>query len=214
MPGLKIPEEDRPGLALLRRIPDEVFQALLIEINRSPSSIPKVQSLSAEDAEQLFDSLNTLYRVHGHHDDIKLEEFISDICEALRGYNELSVEDEPGFRDRLWSALNIDALRIATKAFSLSGEHEHLFCTARVITDARPVFADNVSEGPAAMVITHNLKIEYHDVIGELNEIYIGLGSADITELRGVLDRAEEKAKSLRAALMAAKIKCIDPQQE
>lgn len=215
MSDFEIPEEDRRGLSILRDIKEENFQAFLVEINRSPSSIPKVQSLPSEDSEQLFDVLKTLYHVHAHHEDISIEVFVSDICEALRECKELSVDVEPRFSERLGKALSIDELRIATKASALRSEHEHLFCAARIITDARPVFGDNVSEAPAAMVITHNLKIQYHGALGgELEEIFIGLNSGDITELRNVLGRAEEKAKSLLATFKTANIKCIDPQQE
>ena len=214
MGALSIPKEDRHGLGILRQIPDEAFSSIILELARSPNAVPVDASLSAEDSELLFDAIQTLYRVHAHHDEISIDEFISDICDALREHNELSNEEEPRFRERLGKVLNIDALTIAAKALSIGNEHEHLFCSARIITDARPVYGDNVSESPAAMVITHNLKINYHGAPGELKEIFIGLGSGDISELHNVLDRAEEKAKSLQAAFDAAKLKFIDPQQK
>lgn len=214
MPDLSIPKEDRRGLAILRQIPDKAFHSIMLKLDRSPGSSPKIDSLSAKDSELLFDAIKTLYRVHAHHDEISLDEFVSDICEALRELSELSIDQEPRFRDRLEKVLKIDALRIAAKAISIGHEYEHLFCRARIITDARPVYGDNVSESPAAMVVTHHLKITYHGAPSELKEIFIGLGSEDIRELRTVLDRAEEKAKSLQAAFGAAKLKFIDPQQK
>jgi hypothetical protein len=214
MPDLSIPKKDRRGLVILLKIPDKAFQAIMLKLDRSPVSIPKIDSLSAEDSELLFDAIKTLYRVHAHHDEISLDEFVSDICEALREHSELIIDEEPRFRDRLENILKINAPRIAAKAISIGYEYEHLFCSARIITDARPVYGDNVSESPAAMVITHNLKITYHGAPGELKEIFIGLGSEDIRELRTVLDRAEEKAKSLQAAFGVAKLKFIDPQKE
>lgn len=212
MPALNIPKEDRLGLGILRQVTNEVFTSLILELERPPGATPANTPLSAEDSELLFDAIQTLYRVHAHHDEISLDEFISDICEALREHKELSIEEEPKFRKRLSKILNIEALAIAAKALSVSNEHEHLFCTARILTDARPVYGTNISEAPAAMVITHNLKIEYHGETGELKEIFIGLGSEDIKELRGVLDRAEMKAKSLRATFSSAAITFIDPQ--
>lgn len=158
-------------------------------------------------------AINSMYRVRAYSE-VSLEEFVADICEALREHKELKPNEEPQFRERLARVLNVEALSIAAKAATLNIEHEHLYCSARIITDARPIYGKNVSEPPGAMVIIHTLKIEYHDESEHLNEIYIGLGSNDIKELRGVLDRAEEKAKSLQAALGTSRIKFIDPQQE
>lgn len=59
----------------------------------------------------------------------------------------------------------------------------------------------------------NTLKIDYHVAGGRTNEIYLGLGSGDISELREVLDRAEAKARSIRAVLESTKIPFIDPQE-
>ncbi len=213
MPGLNIPEADRRGLAILREMPEDVFQSLLLEIDRSPRSIPPVKNLSPDDAEQVMDAVNSMYRIRAYAE-VPLEEFVSDVCDALLECDELKSNQVPQFRKRLTRVLGIEALNVAAKAFTLLGEHEHLFCSVRIVTDARPVYGKSVSEPPAAMVITHILKIDYHGAGGHLHEIYIGLGSKDIKELRSALDRAEEKAMSLQAALEESKIKFIDPQRD
>lgn len=213
MPVLNIPPDDRLGLAILREMPDEVFQSLLIEIDRSPASVPTVKNLSPGDAEQVMDAVNSMARVRAYAE-VDVEEFATDVCESLIEYKELKSEEVPRFREKLTKLLGVEALNIAAKAVALLGEHEHLFCSVRVITDARPVYGKSVSEPPAAMVITHILKIDYHGAGGHLHEFYLGLGSNDIRELRAALDRAEEKAKSLQTAFEAAKIRFIDPQQD
>lgn len=210
MAALSIPKTDQLGLAILRDLSDDVFQSVLAEIERSPSSIPVVDGLSAATAEQLMDAVNSMYRVRAYAD-VPLEEFASDVCESLTEYNLLTLDQGPRLRERLISVLGSNALNIAAKAVVLLGEHERLFCSARIVTDARPIYGKKVSEPPDAMIITHILKIDYHAVGGSLAEFYIGLGTNDIKELRGVLDRAEEKAGSLQTAL--AGIKFIDPQQ-
>lgn len=210
MPALSIPKTDQLGLVILRDVPEDVFHSLLQEIDRSPGSIPAVEHLSLDDAEQVMDAVNSMYRVRAYAE-VPLEEFASDVCDSLLEYKELTSDQVPRFRERLIRVLGSNALNIAAKAVVLSGEHERSFCSARIVTDARPIYGKSVSEPPDAMIITHILKIDYHGAGGSLDELYVGLGSNDIKELRDVLDRAEEKAKSLQAALEGMKF--IDPQQ-
>jgi len=211
--ALNVPRDDRIGLAILRQMPEDAFQSMLLDIGRAPASIPIIKNMSPDDAEHLAGAVKSLYQVRAYAD-APLDEFVSDVCEALREYNELNSDEVPRFRDRLTGILNIEALNVLAKAVTLLGEHEHLFCSVRIVTDARPVYGKNVSDPPEAMVITHILKIDYHGAGGHLQEIYIGLGSNDIKEIRSALDRAEAKAASLRAALETAKIRFIDPQQD
>ena len=213
MPGLNIPEADRRRFAILREMPEGDFQSLLLEIERSPGSIPPVNNLSPDEAEQVMHAVNSMYRVRAHAE-VSLEEFVSDVCDALLECDELQSNQVPQFRKRLTRVLGIEALDFAAKAAALLDEHEHLFCSVRIVTDARPVYGKSVSEPPAAMVITHILKIDYHGAGGRLHEIYIGLKSKDIKELRSALDRAEEKAISLQTTLEASKMKFIDPRRD
>jgi hypothetical protein len=208
---LVIPKNVREGLASLRDIPDDVFNSLLIDFERSgePSS---VKNLSPEDAKQLIASITSLSAVRASAG-VSLEQFIADICESLHEQDELKADQEPRFRERLTRVLSIDILNIKAKAIALSNEHEHLFCSARIVTDMRPVYGDDPSAPPEAMTITHILKIHYHAAGNRIHEIYLGIGSSDIEEIREVLDRAKEKAKSLQASLESTKIPFIDPQQ-
>jgi hypothetical protein len=192
---------------------DGDFEILLQSIDRSPGTIPTVPRLPRESLEQIMDAVNTMYHVRAYAD-VPIDEFASDVCQALIDGKELPLEQQPKFRKRLIQVLNSPALSIAAKAVVLLGEHEHLFCEARIVTDARPVYGKDVTEPPDAMVMTHVLKIQFHGVGGSLDEIYIGLGSNDIKQLRNVLERAEEKARSLQTVLERAGIKFIDPRMD
>jgi hypothetical protein len=211
LPGLTIPKTDRDGIAILREMPNDTLSLFLSKVEKSPYVVPVVSGLSPQDAEQAFDSLNTMYTIQAFNE-VSTDEFIDDVCEALQAHGELGSAQESPFRERLARLLDIEALGVAAKGASLQSEHEHLFCSARVITDARPVYGKNVTDTPVAMIITHMLKFSYHEATGRLQEFYIGLGSGDIRELKDALTRAEEKTKSLRAAI-DPKVKFIDPQE-
>ncbi len=213
MPILDIPKEDRPGLTTLREMSEGAFAALIIELERSPDSTPSVPGVSSEDAESLKNSIDTMYTVRAYTD-VPVEELVSDVCEALKADDDLPQGEEPRFRDRLLRILNIDALNVAAKAVLLQNEHERDFCSARILTDARPVYGEDPEAPPVAMIVTHTLKLVYHHGAGgPLHEIYLSLGSRDLRELRDVLNRAEAKAKSLRDVLETTKVRFIDPQQ-
>jgi len=212
LPALNIPEEHRPGLALLRKMPDDAFAAAIVELEHSPDSAPSIPSVSPQDAELFKSALDTMYAVRAYSD-VDLDEFVDDVCDALKSVDDLPQGEETKFRERLTRVLNIDPLSVAAKAVLLQNEHEHDFCSARILTDARPIFGDDVVGPPSAMMITHTLKLSYHQGAGgRLQEIYLGIGSRDIQELREVLDRAEKKASSLKAALEPSQLRLIDPQ--
>jgi len=211
--GLNLQENTRRGLSVLKTMPDSALPELLSQLDRSPDGAQSLTGLTPQDRGLLIETLMSLYRVRTYAG-VPIDEFVSDVCEALRECSELENSEEPQFRDRLGRLLNVESVKIAAKAATLSAEHAYTFCNARIITDARPVYGDNASEPPAAMIIAHTLKIEYHGVGGELKEIYIGLASVHMNELRDVIGRAEEKSKSLQSAFSASKIKFLDPEIE
>ena len=194
-------------------MPDEAFSSFLLAIEERPHSIPVVPDTSSDAAEQAKEALESMYRVRAYNE-VSIEQFIDDVFESLRGHKELEAEDEPAFRDRLNRLLSIETLLLAAKATVLRQAHERNLCSIRVITDARPVNANGPSVPPAAMVITHTMKIEYHQgVSGDLSELYISFESEDIAEILAAFSRAEEKARSLRDLFSAAKVKFIDSQE-
>lgn len=214
MATFHIPKDDREGFALLRDISDDAFNQLLVTIESDEPDYSSVKGLSPVQAERIMDSVHaaSFVRVSA---DVSLEEFIDDLCQSLRHDDEIFFEptNELRFRDRASRVLSSESIVVIAKAFTLRNEHERQFCKARIFTDARPVYADDPSAPPSAMVITHTLKIEYHGVGGQLHEIYLGIDSSAISKLMDVLGRATQKAKSLEAALEGTNLVLIDPQE-
>jgi len=75
-------------------------------------------------------------------------------------------------------------------------EHEHVWHSARVLTDLRPVFGADPKQAPAAAVIIHNLKIA-HQAGREIREFFVALDNQDLRKLQEVLERAVKKEASL-----------------
>ena len=192
---------------------DDALAAAIIELERAPDSTPTIPGLSAEEALEFKSAIDSLHAVRVYAD-VSVDEFVSDVCDALRFENEFQPSDEPKFSERLSRVLNIDALTVNAKAVHLQNEHEHDFCDARILTDARPIYGDDVSAAPAAMIITHTLKLSFHEGAGgRLREIFISMGSRDIKQLHSLLIRAEAKARSLGDVIKPSNVRIIDPQQ-
>jgi hypothetical protein len=191
-------------------MPSEAFAAFLAALERSPQVIAEIPGVSPDDARLAIDALKSMYQARTYND-VPLDEFISDVCESLTEYKVLKPGDEPLLRERLARLLDIESLNISAKALVLRTDYPYTFCGVRIFTDIRPVFGQDASAVPPAMVLTHTLKLEYHGALGHLHELYVALRADDIAELREALDRAEIKVKSLEAMLKPLGTKLIDP---
>jgi hypothetical protein len=190
---------------------DQGIAELVVQLGRSPEATPSITNLSPVDAQLVLDAVNSLFRVRAYGD-VSVDEFVSDVCEALREEGELKANDESRFRDRLVRLLSVEALDVGAKAAILRVEYGNVFCDARILTDVRPVYGKSVSAAPEAMIIMHTLKIAYHrgSAGGHLSEFYVALSPDEISDLRAALDRAEEKEKSLRSVIGVSKIRLIE----
>ena len=137
-----------------------------------------------------------------------MQEIAKDVAIAAREIPNFTFDESIDFIQRLASLLVLDSLNTtALKAKELQLESERTFCEARIITDIRPVFGDNIDEAPTIMIV-HTLKIGFH--VPEHKDMYVALDAADIIGLKKTLGRAEEKANKLKTILDAAGIRSID----
>ncbi|MGO8760115.1 MAG: hypothetical protein ACLQG3_18520 [Terracidiphilus sp.] len=205
-----IPEAQQPPLNLLRTISDAAFSELASGLEQSPDDLPRIDGIPEGDASSVKDAVMELYRVREFFEE-DLDDFVPEIAVALREAVKFPIEETDQFQDRLKKVLSIGTLGIAAKAASLKLEFERRFCSARIVTDARPVYLGSPSKPPSAVMVTHTLRVSFHDNTSELREIYISLDDDDLITLRQLIDRAEAKAHSLRSVFDAARIKIVVP---
>jgi len=177
-------------------------------LERSPGDIPSVQGWSTDEAEAVQEAVTELYRVREFFT-MDVPEFVSGIAESLQAAEAFPSTELPGLKERLTKLLTLNSVGIATKAASLKLEYERRFCSARILSDARPVYGIDPSSRPDAVMIAHTLRISYHDDTSELREVYITMDDDDLTMLRELLDRAETKTKSLRSVFEAAHVPIV-----
>jgi hypothetical protein len=202
-------------MAKIISLPDDSIEELSEALSKLAPSVDikgiasevsgNVRSVSREDVSRIVRTIVSLYvaRSHPESSTASVDDFVEGIWEALGRSERKELQVPPGEKEhikaRLKRLLDFDALNVASKAMNLRHEHERVFCTGRILTDARPVYGSDPKAPPKAAVITHTLKIAYHEGSDEVKEIYVVMGASDIKELRALLDRAESKSTSLRA---------------
>jgi len=106
-------------------------------------------------------------------------------------------------RNRLTTLLGFDdSLGVTAKAVDVMTENNRVFCSGRILSDIRPVFATG-SDSATSAVIIHNLQIGYH-ASGEHKEFYVALDTEDIKALKELIVRAEKKTLALKGMLSKA----------
>lgn len=109
------------------------------------------------------------------------------------------IEQRELFEKRVRKILGAKSVEITAKAMGVLLDHPNTFCTARTLSEIRPVFREDGME-PQAAVIVHQLKIVYHaGPERERGEIFIALDGDNLQTMKSVLDRALRKHERLKA---------------
>lgn len=210
MAAIKVPERYIEGLIKVAELSDEEFRQFLGALNRAPElrdvaelsawisdEIPTLPSLTRN---EILTAIISMFRV-ARQFEVAEREFAADAYASIQSEMPerlLSIEEEK-FQSRIVSLLKCNALELtSTKVMELKSELEKGFCKVRVLTDLRPVFKRDVEDQPSAMIILHTLQIGFHDGLGDHKEFYVTLDEQDVEELKRTLDRATQKAETLK----------------
>jgi hypothetical protein len=96
-------------------------------------------------------------------------------------------------------------LSITAKARFVAYQSPRVYHSARIFTDARPIFSRDAAGPPSAFIVTHTLKIDTHENAKD-HEWFATLDSRDLKALKAVVDRALEKEESLRQSLSKTEV--------
>ncbi len=200
-------------------MPDDAVDKLEATLSAQPvpsssasaiaKSIANSVPISIERLTPIIDAIVAMYLVRAQAER-RLDRFIKDIVAAYPGLSEIDAKpaDVKRLQQRLERILGIGSLTAVVKAFNLRSEYPDLYCTARVLTDLRPIWPQTEPETPPqAAVITHVLKLEYHHgTMLDHRELYVGMSGDDLGDLIKVLQRAQRKHKSLTEVMKRAQL--------
>jgi hypothetical protein len=225
MPSITIPESAFPAIQNLIRLNEADFDAFLKALAHASPSLsqnkfwqhvaPHIAQIDRSVVRSIVDELFSMDFVR---DDIGLpvKDFAKLMAEALEEIESpetsFSKDDAAMFEDRLTKIFDArKVLSITTKAIDILTDEPHIFYSARILTDIRPIFNDDGNAIDAA-VIVHNLKIHYGKN-EDHRDFYVALDTSDIQVLREVLDRAAEKAKCLQGLLKTTGVSYLDAEE-
>jgi len=221
---LRIPEQYQAGFDKLVALNSAQVDALIAGLESQPVGItaakaapvlaPALTPLSVNEVREIVEFVISFYVVRSAYDTTP-EQFVVSLAEAIQAARDKTKSKDHGAlsRDRLDKLLNIESIRITSKATALLTDHDHVFCTARIYTDVRHVF-QTPDNRPVGAVIFHTLKLTYFGRDGRHDNFYLALDSSDIGDLRDVLNRADLKEKTLRSELEVTGIRCLNPEKD
>ncbi|MBL7988360.1 MAG: hypothetical protein JNJ94_09890 [Chlorobi bacterium] len=234
---IRIPPSTKRGLLKALQLDDAAFEAFVSAVNSVPMSLmdrdfpeqlsAKIQemgvlSLSPTVCADILTTMLSLYRFRSEEecsvDDMaaRIIASIEPSADTNSTYNEVIERLKSGLdsklKGHLLRLLSIRPFENWAKADTLLHEHGHIFHTARILTDIRPVF-DETAEELVGAVIVHMLKIR-HSENREIKEFYVALDTQDIDDLRNTLDRASKKAERLKAMLSASNTPYYYPEEK
>jgi hypothetical protein len=125
----------------------------------------------------------------------KDEKVLSDKTERLRG--------------RLIRLLTVGPfISVVFKAGNVFTDQDRSFGHAKILSDIRPIFGAGPDEVKAGMIV-HFLNIHYHQD-REHKEFFVALSTADIEDLKAVLDRALKKSETLKGLMPKMGIRVLE----
>jgi hypothetical protein len=210
--SIEVPENYQNGLRKISNLEENQFQELLSALTGLKPTFQKeviqklaskVHSIEAKDIDEIVEAIFSLYFARR---DLELSS--TELARGISEAEELHIPSERReiFANRLINFLAFDhSLGVASKAIEVLREREHLLCTARIITEVRPIFGEQPTERPSAALIIHTLRVSYHES-GDIKEFFVDMDTSDIAILRRLLDRAEAKEQSLKDVLGEAGI--------
>lgn len=208
---LRIPEQHKAGFISILRLSDLQARQLADQLTKilattklgeiAAQIAPALPELDAPELSRIVRTLYSLYQLRASAE-VDLDRFITDLVGAIQETPELQIDVPTSeFTQRLSTLLAVDQLGNHARAYALQREYEHIFHEARVLTDVRPIFGTDPKQPPVGVIVTHTMKIVYHEAGGEHTEIFLSLDENDIINLRKVLDRATDKAQALSVLL-------------
>lgn len=211
MPEASLPDAFVLALSALHEADEDEFKAVLgaAEGLLGPTgmadfaeSVAASTGLDEHSAAMLLDVLLAIARRLPEHTPDE-DELIADLVESPDlNLNDLSRER---LRDRVKVIASRPPVGVLAKSLDLLRAHERLFLGAKLITDIRPVFGQDIAEGVNAAVLTHELRIDFLSA-GERESIFMTLEHRDLQSMGKEIDRALAKSTSLRRMLGTAQV--------
>ncbi len=218
MSAPSVPDEFVPAFVKLQEVSEDDFRAVLqaTEVLRSHSGMADFAALASEsvgiDHGVATSLLGALMSLVGYAEDSNLD--LDELIEVIPAAEELGLDpsEQELLASRIKTLVNHSPMRLLSKSVKMALQHERLFLDSQITTDLRPIFDDEITEGLAAAVLTHTLRIDFIRA-GIPESLHVALDQNDLLNMRQTIDRALAKSSSLRDTLESAGISNLTIQE-
>lgn len=205
MPSIPVPDELVPAFEQLRGLSDTEYSAVFdVLADASPSE--DIVASASKESELEESAVRSIVRAVASL--VGLSAFMpitpDEAAEQVASSPDLGVpEDEQGqLSARIKELAGCRSIRLREKIATLGMEHQRVFTDARILTDVRPVFGDEVEPGEMeGVLVSHTLKLEYIDEEKNICTFHIVLDNRDIGTIETCITRAKEKSKLVVSTL-------------
>jgi hypothetical protein len=213
---ITIPERELPGLRAIAHTDILLLERLAEALPQEPPTVdpdPLARAVAARtgvDAAVVERVVPALWRLAlvQRRFEVAPDDFLRTLSARLSelGPERWSANDAEAWaqRQNAISRMLVSDGPLATgaKAADLLMEQQLVFCTARILSDLRPVF-NEAAEALQGFLPFHTLAVTYHEG-GETKTIYFAMDASDLKRLARQIDRAQRKERILRDDLQAS----------
>ena len=213
---LTIPPRAKAGFLTLAKLSDDAFNSLVqqlehgrnLAIREVAADIAQAISLPEVEAQEISLALIAL-----QSDDIPRQTIVSDLVETLTSQGDLDKQRAESLSRRLDVAVKLAPFASFTQVARLLVRNERNFISCRAVTDLRPAFGENVSRGPMAFTMLHDLEIGFKEE-GNTKHFYVALDERDVDELIETLQRSKQKVEALKQYLEKVRMPYLTTNRE
>lgn len=144
----------------------------------------------------------------GRQRDIKVDELLEGLTSGIKASETRWTDEEisswEALQPQLHDLMSISSVWTIVKALDLSYDYAHLFQTAKILTDIRPIFDEKASSIQGA-VVSFTLRLYFDSLEGSKN-ISVALDKDDVKRLNEACERALKKAKTAKNFMLEGDI--------
>jgi hypothetical protein len=125
----------------------------------------------------------------------------NDIAKQLSESTDLDLDEASRSNLRMRSAAILETPVFGTTgvATDLQTLNERNYQAARIVTDLRPVFQDDLAKAPDGAVIVETLQIQTWSRVGGMELMFVSMDETDLRQLQSIIKRALDKTETLKA---------------
>lgn len=217
--AIRIPEHQLEAFGRLLRLSSSEWDAVINALQKATPAIPmddfseNVASHLGVLAGRAKDVVLVLASMLSLRDNFPapVEKLLDELRNAARSKELKFSEDEWNcFATHLRKFFAAEtALETVAKAQNVTYEEQRILIDSRIITDLRPVFRQQIGSKPEAFIVTHALRIAYHEN-EQTKEMYFALDKEDLKKLHDVVARAIQKEATLKNVVKSTTVPVLD----